>query len=198
MIPEHPIETKAGKVGRMCMQNQRSQKNQTRWHESWFPYRLWGSLKMHFGRKQVASPTVLIPRKRDRDVVIVPHFFLLVCVFLASHAYVFATTGLGLQSLCEGQRRERTRKGRKEEKRTFALGVVVRGARTQRQRGRDKTGRGRRKKEGEVAKQRRRRTRRRRRRRKLVVFQSLLANAAHARPDIFFKFVHLLAVHALA
>ena len=84
--------------------------------------------------------------------LVVPHFFLLVCVFLASHAYVFATTGLRLQSLREGQRRERTRKGGKEEKRTFSSGIVVRGARTQRQRGRDKIGRGRRKKEGEVAK----------------------------------------------
>ena len=55
---------------------------------------------------------------------------LLVCVFLASHAYVFATTGLRLQSLREGQRRERTRKGGEEEKRTLSSGIVIRGART--------------------------------------------------------------------
>ena len=55
---------------------------------------------------------------------------LLVCVSLVSHAYVFAATGLRLQSLREGQRRERTRKGGEEEKRTLSLGIVVRGART--------------------------------------------------------------------
>ena len=123
-IPEHPIETEAGEVGRMYMQNQRSQKN-----ESWFPYRPRGSFKNAYREEAGCLTHCTYPyearlRWRNRSAL------LLVCVSLASHAYVSAATGLRLQSLREGQRRERTRKGGEEEKRTLSLAIVVRGART--------------------------------------------------------------------